>query len=201
MTFAAVPALLAASGSGLRGCARGGAGCGSGGVMKAWVDGLTSGLYDPSDAPIHTKKGLTLGMSMTEKQGGSDVGANTTSAFKVATTTTRDGDGAGDDEELLYSLVGHKWFTSAPMCDGFLTLARVNDQTTTGGQVEGLSCFLVPRWVGEERNQGLQVRSRPPSLIHAQHRSFFSFSRSALCVVFVYCTSNSISLFLLRPFH
>jgi putative acyl-CoA dehydrogenase len=75
------------------------------------------GLRDPA-----TKRGLIAGMSMTEKQGGSDVRANTTTA-----TAQQDGS---------YSLVGHKWFTSAPMSDMFLTLAQ-----TSGG----LSCFLVPR--------------------------------------------------------
>ncbi|MEO0864806.1 MAG: acyl-CoA dehydrogenase family protein, partial [Pseudomonadota bacterium] len=70
----------------------------------------------------------TLGMAMTEKQGGSDVRANTTSA-------TRDGD--------HWRLRGHKWFCSAPMSDGFLTLAQAPG---------GLTCFLVPRWLEGERN-------------------------------------------------
>jgi putative acyl-CoA dehydrogenase len=75
------------------------------------------GLREPS-----TKRGLIAGMSMTEKQGGSDVRANTTSA-----TPTADGS---------YRIVGHKWFTSAPMSDLFLTLAQ---------SPGGLSCFLLPR--------------------------------------------------------
>ncbi|MEV6447991.1 acyl-CoA dehydrogenase family protein [Amycolatopsis sp. NPDC051716] len=75
------------------------------------------GLRDPA-----TKRGLLAGMSMTEKQGGSDVRANTTTASPA-------GDGS-------YTLVGHKWFTSAPMCDVFLTLAQAPG---------GLSCFLLPR--------------------------------------------------------
>ena len=66
-------------------------------------------------------------MAMTEKQGGSDVRANTTVAEPLAAS------GPGK----LYSLVGHKWFCSAPMCDGFLVLAQVAGR---------LSCFLVPRW-------------------------------------------------------
>ncbi|MGN6781532.1 MAG: acyl-CoA dehydrogenase family protein [Marmoricola sp.] len=83
------------------------------------------GLRDPA-----TKRGLIAGMSMTEKQGGSDVRANTTAA-------TPQGDGT-------YTLVGHKWFTSAPMSDMFLTLAQAPG---------GLSCFLVPRVLpGGERN-------------------------------------------------
>ncbi|MET3859593.1 putative acyl-CoA dehydrogenase [Dietzia sp. 2505] len=83
---------------------------------------LSSAVYDPVLAPPATKLGLTAGMSMTEKQGGSDVRANTTHA-------TRNSDGT-------YSITGHKWFTSAPMSDLFLVLAQAPG---------GLSCFLVPR--------------------------------------------------------
>ncbi|HET6167093.1 MAG TPA: acyl-CoA dehydrogenase family protein [Marmoricola sp.] len=83
---------------------------------------LTSTTYDFGLRVPSTKRGLIAGMSMTEKQGGSDVRANTT-------TATPAGDGS-------YSLVGHKWFTSAPMSDFFLTLAQAPG---------GLSCFFVPR--------------------------------------------------------
>lgn len=83
---------------------------------------LTSREYDPELKPATTKAGITAGMSMTEKQGGSDVRAGTTQA-------TPNADGS-------YSLTGHKWFTSAPMCDIFLVLAQAPD---------GLSCFLLPR--------------------------------------------------------
>ncbi len=83
---------------------------------------LTSTTYDYGLRPPLTKLGLIAGMSMTEKQGGSDVRANTTTAVRA-------GDGS-------YRLTGHKWFTSAPMSDLFLTLAQAPG---------GLSCFLVPR--------------------------------------------------------
>ncbi|GAC81750.1 putative acyl-CoA dehydrogenase [Gordonia malaquae] len=83
---------------------------------------LTNLAYDPGLATPTTKRGLTAGMSMTEKQGGSDVRANTTHA-----TPNVDG---------TYSITGHKWFTSAPMSDLFLVLAQAPD---------GLSCFLAPR--------------------------------------------------------
>ncbi|SEG08253.1 putative acyl-CoA dehydrogenase [Thermomonospora echinospora] len=83
---------------------------------------LAERTYDFGLRPPLTKTGLLAGMSMTEKQGGSDVRANTT-------TATPQSDGS-------YRLVGHKWFTSAPMCDIFLTLAQAPD---------GLTCFLVPR--------------------------------------------------------
>jgi putative acyl-CoA dehydrogenase len=111
--------------------------------LKSFVDKIFSFEYDPSDAPIEQKKGVTLGMSMTEKQGGSDVRANTTIATPLESGNT--GIGAA------YSLVGHKWFTSAPMCDAFLTLAK-----TPG--VDTPSCFLVPRWKPDgERNHGFLV--------------------------------------------
>ena len=102
-------------------------------LAGVWTPRLTSVVYDPSPTPISGKKGATLGMAMTEKQGGSDVRANTTRA-------DRDGD--------AYRLNGHKWFCSAPMCDGFLTLAQAEG---------GLTCFLVPRWLEGDRN-GIQIQ-------------------------------------------
>jgi putative acyl-CoA dehydrogenase len=78
--------------------------------------------YDPEFRPWWQKPGMTLGMGMTEKQGGTDVRANTTSATR-----------AGD----FYTIVGHKWFLSAPMCDAFLVLAQA---------AGGLTCFFVPRF-------------------------------------------------------
>jgi len=84
---------------------------------------LTSRIYDPGLRVPTTKRGLLAGMGMTEKQGGSDVRTNST----VATPTSEDG---------VYTLRGHKWFTSAPMCDLFLVLAQAPG---------GLTCFLVPR--------------------------------------------------------
>jgi putative acyl-CoA dehydrogenase len=84
---------------------------------------VTARKYDPSNRPVGQKTGVTIGMGMTEKQGGTDVRANTTRAERA-------GDG-------MWKLTGHKWFMSAPMCDGFLMLAQAE---------EGLSCFLVPRF-------------------------------------------------------
>ena len=92
---------------------------------KPWIDTLVGGTYDAPLRPIAQKKGITLGMAMTEKQGGSDVRANTTRAYPMP-----------DAGERAFRLVGHKWFCSAPMSDGFLTLAYTD---------AGLSCFLVPR--------------------------------------------------------
>ena len=100
-----------------------------------------SSEYDPSDVPIHQKNGCLVGMSMTEKQGGSDVRTNTTVASPIR--------GEGTEFEL----VGHKWFTSAPMSDGFLTLAKVSGS-------DDLTCFLVPRWRPDtqQRNVGFRLQ-------------------------------------------
>ncbi len=106
MTHAAVPALRAEAG-----------------LAAEWEPRLTSMVYDRELRPAHLKAGALFGMGMTEKQGGSDVRANTTSARPLA-------------EDGAYELTGHKWFCSAPMSDGFLVLAQAP---------EGLTCFLVPR--------------------------------------------------------
>ena len=96
-------------------------------VAEQWLPKILDGQYDSRSIPATEKNGVTFGMAMTEKQGGSDVRANTTRATAV-------GKGGPGQE---YRLRGHKWFCSAPMCDAFLTLAHT---------AEGLSCFLVPRW-------------------------------------------------------
>src|SRR5690606_13748419 len=96
-------------------------------LADEWLPKLTARSYDPRFRPAAEKSGVTMGMAMTEKQGGSDVRANTSKAHPI-------GDGGPGAE---YELVGHKWFCSAPMSDAFLTLAQAPG---------GLSCFLVPRW-------------------------------------------------------
>jgi putative acyl-CoA dehydrogenase len=99
-------------------------------IAATWVPKVVASRYDPSSQPMQGKSGVTVGMAMTEKQGGSDVRANTTRAVKR-------GDGK-------YALTGHKWFCSAPMSDAFLTLAYTD---------KGLTCFLAPRWTPDgERN-------------------------------------------------
>ncbi|WP_406254318.1 acyl-CoA dehydrogenase family protein [Streptomyces chartreusis] len=92
-------------------------------LAAEWEPRLTSMVYDRELRPAERKAGALFGMAMTEKQGGSDVRANTTKATPLAESGT-------------YSLSGHKWFCSAPMSDGFLVLAQAPD---------GLTCFLVPR--------------------------------------------------------
>jgi putative acyl-CoA dehydrogenase len=110
MTYAATPALRA-----------------NAAIHAATNAGLASTRYDARFAPMAQKTALTMGMGMTEKQGGSDVRANTTRAvFDTDSAWGR-----------AYKLTGHKWFFSAPMCDAFLVLAQAE---------AGLSCFFVPRW-------------------------------------------------------
>jgi putative acyl-CoA dehydrogenase len=110
MTYAAVPALRAAPGAAA--------------LAAEWLPRLTTTAYDPGLRPPDTKAGCLAGMGMTEKQGGSDVRASTTTAVP-----------AGADAGC-YALTGHKWFCSAPMSDLFLVLAQAPG---------GLSCFVVPR--------------------------------------------------------
>ena len=121
MTFAAIPALRHTSG-----------------LAALWEPRITARVYDPRNVPDTQKAGLTIGMAMTEKQGGSDVRANTTRAYPVGA------EGPGQ----AYELVGHKYFVSAPMCDAFLVLAQAPG---------GLSCFLLPRWRPDGTKNPLQV--------------------------------------------
>jgi putative acyl-CoA dehydrogenase len=91
-----------------------------------WIPKILARAYDKSFRPASAKAGVTIGMGMTEKQGGTDVRANTTMAEA----------GAGGGPGTEYLITGHKWFLSAPMCDAFLVLANAP---------RGLSCFLMPR--------------------------------------------------------
>jgi len=121
MTVAAVPALRSTPA-----------------LAQAWEPPITARVYDPRNVPAAQKPGLTIGMAMTEKQGGSDVRVNTTRAFPLGT--------AGPGQP--YELVGHKYFVSAPMCDAFLVLAQAPG---------GLSCFLLPRWRPDGTKNPMQV--------------------------------------------
>ena len=118
MTYAAVPALRADEE-----------------LAARYTPLLTARGYDPNLAYAPTKPGIIAGMSMTEKQGGSDVRANTTSA-----TPQPDG---------TYRLVGHKWFTSAPMSDIFLTLAQAPG---------GMTCFVVPRVLEDGSRNPIRIQ-------------------------------------------
>ena len=107
-------------------------------VAAEWEPRVLKLAYDERFLPPDQKRGVTFGMAMTERQGGSDVRANTTRARPVGRS------GPGGE----YELVGHKWFCSAPMSDAFLTLARTD---------KGLSCFLLPRWRPDGTRNALHI--------------------------------------------
>ena len=100
-------------------------------LLAKWLPRIQTRTYDPRPLPWWEKNGVTLGMGMTERQGGTDVRANITRAVAV-----------GDHVEIT----GHKWFMSAPMCDAFLVLAQAEG---------GLTCYLMPRY----RPDGARTRS------------------------------------------
>lgn len=104
-------------------------------VAAEWAPRVTSEVYDGRFIPASEKRAITMGMAMTEKQGGSDVRANSTRAALQA-------DGS-------YRLTGHKWFCSAPMSDAFLTLAYTDG---------GLTCLLVPRWRPDGERNGMEIQ-------------------------------------------
>ncbi|MBZ5609258.1 MAG: isovaleryl-CoA dehydrogenase [Acidobacteriia bacterium] len=104
-------------------------------LAREWEPHILAARYDPRCRPVAEKSGALIGMAMTEKQGGSDVRANTTVA-----------EPAGGGE---YFLTGHKWFCSAPMCDAFLTLAQAPG---------GLTCFLLPRWTPEGQRNRIHIQ-------------------------------------------
>jgi len=108
-------------------------------LHAAWGPKLAATAYDERFVPFGQKSAVTMGMGMTEKQGGSDVRSNTTSAEP-------DGD---DDWGRRYRVTGHKWFFSAPMCDAFLVLA----QTTNG-----LSCLFLPRFRRDGSLNAVQIQ-------------------------------------------
>jgi putative acyl-CoA dehydrogenase len=103
-----------------------------------WEPRILSREYDPRLIPPAEKSGCLIGMGMTERQGGSDLRANTSTAVRV------NGTGSGGE----YRVTGHKWFTSAPMCDAFMILANAP---------AGLSCFLVPRVLADGSRNALQL--------------------------------------------
>ena len=103
-------------------------------LANQWLTKIRARQYDSSQRPIAEKAGVTIGMGMTEKQGGSDVGANTTQAHET--------------EDGMWRLTGHKWFLSAPMSDGFLVLAQTS---------HGLSCFLMPRFLPDGTRNAIRL--------------------------------------------
>ncbi len=139
MTYAAIPVLAQAP------------------DLHAELSKMTAPHYDQRSIPMAEKRGITMGMAMTEKQGGSDVRANET----IAQSLGNDGS---------YALTGHKWFCSAPMSDAFLSLAKVEDQVT---------CFFLPRWTPDgQRNRFHLQRLKDKLGNHANASSEVEFDRA-----------------------
>ncbi|MEQ8861246.1 MAG: isovaleryl-CoA dehydrogenase [Pseudomonadales bacterium] len=108
-------------------------------LAQKWLPRILSREYDQRFLPAEHKRGVTLGMGMTEKQGGTDVRANTTRAEPVGSG------GAGGE----YRITGHKWFLSAPMCDAFLVLAQAP---------QGMACFLMPRFTPDGELNAIRIQ-------------------------------------------
>lgn len=130
MTHAAVPALRRAPA-----------------LAAAWLPKMLARDYDPRPLPVHLKRGALVGMGMTEKQGGSDVRANTTHATPLAPGAH------GASGEGAWRIVGHKWFYSVPQADAHLVLARCD-----GAANGALGCFLVPRFLHDGRRNAVRVQ-------------------------------------------
>ncbi|UOD28980.1 isovaleryl-CoA dehydrogenase [Massilia violaceinigra] len=134
MTYASVPALRLA-----------------GAIGAKWLPRILSRQYDPRSLPIEQKTGALIGMGMTEKQGGSDVRANTTRATAIDPGEARAR--FGEEGAHAWRIVGHKWFFSAPQSDAHLILAQTGDEGSAG-----LSCFLVPRYLPDGSRNAIRVQ-------------------------------------------
>jgi putative acyl-CoA dehydrogenase len=134
MTYAAVPALRQ-----------------NAAIAARWLPKILSREYDPRSLPVTEKRGALVGMGMTEKQGGTDVRANTTRATPLdpGQASSR----FGVEGEGAFVIVGHKWFFSAPQCDAHLVLAQTDSE---GGA--GLSCFFVPRFLPDGSRNAIRVQ-------------------------------------------
>ncbi|WP_286264635.1 acyl-CoA dehydrogenase family protein [Thalassotalea atypica] len=108
-------------------------------ILAKYGSQIMATEYDHRNIPLEQKSGITIGMAMTEKQGGSDVQSNTTTAVSIE----------GQEDSRAYSLVGHKYFVSAPMSDAFLVLAKT---------AKGLSCFFLPRWRPDGTKNPMQIQ-------------------------------------------
>jgi putative acyl-CoA dehydrogenase len=119
-------------------------------IADIWLPKIFSSTYDQRLMPIAQKKGALIGMGMTEKQGGSDVRTNTTTATLIP----------GTDGE--YEIVGHKWFFSAPMCDAFLVLAQAP---------KGISCFFMPRFLPDGSKNAIHIQRLKDKLGNSSNAS------------------------------
>ena len=129
-------------------------------LYDVWAPKILAPDYDPRNIGDHHKGSLSIGMAMTEKQGGSDVRQNSTRAFELA----------GHDGRA-YELLGHKYFVSAPMSDAFLVLAQTRS---------GLSCFLVPRWRPDGSKNPMQIQCLKNKMGNVSNASSETELRGAL---------------------
>lgn len=130
-------------------------------LFDEWAPKILNRDYDPRNIPHTEKNSVTIGMAMTEKQGGSDVRTNSTRAYPLSQS------GSGQ----LYELVGHKYFVSAPMSDAFLVLAQTN---------AGVSCFLVPRWRPDGTKNPMQIQKLKSKMGNISNASTETELRGAL---------------------
>lgn len=120
-------------------------------IAARWLPKILSREYDPRSLPVEQKRGALIGMGMTEKQGGTDVRANTTRATPLGPGQAKAR--FGEEGEGAFAIVGHKWFYSAPQCDAHLVLAQTDSE---GGA--GLSCFFVPRFLPDGSRNAIRVQ-------------------------------------------
>ncbi len=139
MTFASVPALRRVPA-----------------LAATWLPKILSNDYDPRSLPVAHKRGALVGMGMTEKQGGSDVRANTTRAEPIPPGEASARFGA--EGEGAWRIVGHKWFFSVPQSDAHLILAQTDEAGSAAGMPDHLSCFFVPRYLPDGSRNPIRVQ-------------------------------------------
>jgi putative acyl-CoA dehydrogenase len=120
-------------------------------LAATWLPKILSREYDPRSLPVAQKRGALVGMGMTEKQGGTDVRANTTRAEPIDPREARAR--FGEEGEGAWRIVGHKWFFSAPQADAHLVLAQADEAGSAG-----LSCFFVPRYLPDGARNAIRVQ-------------------------------------------
>ncbi|RYE89883.1 MAG: DNA alkylation response protein, partial [Oxalobacteraceae bacterium] len=125
-------------------------------IAARWLPTILSRDYDPRSLPVGQKRGALVGMGMTEKQGGTDVRANTTRATPLDPGSARAR--FGDEGEGAWHIVGHKWFFSVPQSDAHLILAQTDEGGSADGSPPGLSCFFVPRFLPDGSRNAIRVQ-------------------------------------------
>jgi len=126
-------------------------------IAARWLPKILSRDYDPRSLPVGQKRGALVGMGMTEKQGGTDVRANTTRATPLDPGSARAR--FGGEGEGAWNIVGHKWFFSVPQSDAHLILAQIDEDADSDGRTRpALSCFFVPRFLPDGSRNAVRVQ-------------------------------------------